>query len=261
MAEQLGKDTRLSEINGDRLAKYVAVRRGHISRLGRRMSPASINREVELLRRVIYRARDVWGVKVGRVNWKAQKLKEAPPPDRPLTNAEEARLLAEAADYLVGPIQFSLLTGLRKNNVFTLDWSQIDMQARAMTLLVKGGKLLRLPLSDDAFLLLANLGPVDAGPVFTRNGKPIGSWKTAWKGALRRAGIWGFRWHDLRHTFGSRLVANGVDISAVQDLMGHADITTTRRYVHHQDFLAQSGPGTAELPTYSRPKLEQTARH
>ena len=235
LGKHLGKDTRLSDIDGSAIARYIATRRGHISRTKRRLAPASINREVELLRRVIYRARDVWGVKVGRVGWKALRLKEAPPPDHALTDAEEARLLDEAADYLVDPIRFSLLTGLRKSNVFTLDWSQIDMHGKVMTLRVKGGKMLRLPLSQDAFLLLANLGPKDTGPVFTRNGQPIGSIKTAWNAALRRAGIRDFRWHDLRHTFGSRMVASGVDISLVQDLMGHSSITTTRRYVHHHD--------------------------
>ncbi len=50
--------------------------------------------------------------------------------------------------------------------------------------------------------------------------------------ALKRAGIAGFRWHDLRHTFASRLVMAGVNLRTVQELMGHNTVTMTLRYSH-----------------------------
>ena len=50
--------------------------------------------------------------------------------------------------------------------------------------------------------------------------------------ALEAAGIENFHWHDLRHTFASRLVMAGVDLRTVQELMGHKTITMTLRYSH-----------------------------
>jgi integrase len=69
----------------------------------------------------------------------------------------------------------------------------------------------------------------------THDGKPYTSntaWERAWMTALRRSGIDRCRFHDLRHSFASRLVMAGVDISTVQELMGHKDINMTKRYSH-----------------------------
>ena len=50
--------------------------------------------------------------------------------------------------------------------------------------------------------------------------------------ALREAKISDFRWHDLRHTFGSRLTMAGVDLRTIQELMRHKTIKMTLRYTH-----------------------------
>lgn len=233
LLDGLGKGTKLSNIDGGKLSDYISRRRGQESKRGGLVSPASVNRELELLRRVANRARDVWGVNVARIDWKRLKLREAAPRQRVLSDDEETRLLGAAARHLRPAIMFALATGLRLENIVALDWQQIDMAGGTMRFVVKGGKHHLLPMTPEILALLAGLEPKSKGPVFTYKGRAIRSWKTAWAGALRRAGVEDFRWHDLRHTVGSRLVARGASLSVVQDILGHADISTTRRYIHH----------------------------
>ena len=66
----------------------------------------------------------------------------------------------------------------------------------------------------------------------SRQGTPYRSFRTAFERAVRMAGIENFTFHDLRHTFASRLVMAGVDLPTVQELMGHKDISMTLRYTH-----------------------------
>lgn len=243
----LGENTGLHQLTDAMVAMYVAKRRGTYTerRRGRTadgkpvrklLSEASINRELTLLRAVLIRARDQWGAEVAPIRWKIHRLQEPEARSRYLSSDDADRLVACAAGHLQAPIRFALMTGLRLSNIVGLDWSQIDMQARQITFQVKsrkpGGKTHVLPILPDMLVLLANQGPQDKGAVFRYQGEPIGSWTRSWRTALRRAGITDFRWHDLRHTAASWMVQAGQPLDVVQDVLGHEDIATTRRYAH-----------------------------
>jgi len=71
------------------------------------------------------------------------------------------------------------------------------------------------------------------GPVFVNmDGEPLKGYKHWFEPAVRKAGINGFTWYCVRHTFASRLVMAGVDLRTVAELMGHKTIQMTMRYAH-----------------------------
>lgn len=231
-----GELTLLSQIDNAAVAAVISKRRGEKHRRFKKnaplVSPASVNRETALLRRVIRHA-SKQGVAVCDIDWNGHMLKESADRDPILTKEQQERLIAEAADHLKAPIEFALITGKRLAEVTGLDWSQVDLNARSMVFRVKGGKLHRIPIIPEVFDILLRQGPKETGRVFLYKGQPVKSWRTAWEGAKRRAGV-NLRWHDLRHVAASRMVANGVDISVVKEVLAHSEITTTMRYVKHQ---------------------------
>jgi integrase len=77
-------------------------------------------------------------------------------------------------------------------------------------------------------------------------GKPYRSFRTAFERAVHKAGVEDFTFHDLRHTFASRLVMRGVDLPTVKDLLGHKTIAMTLRYTHLSSDHKQRAMSTLE---------------
>jgi len=155
---------------------------------------------------------------------------------RALTHAEYLRLDAALPSYLRAPVAFSLATGLRKSNVLGLTWSQVNLQAATVLIYgdqAKAGKRLVLPLSAWALEVLnAQRGLHDTLCFPGAHGQAIIAHKRAWTTALGSAGIEGFRWHDLRHTWASWAAAAGVSLLELQQLGGWASLEMVQRYAH-----------------------------
>jgi integrase len=82
-------------------------------------------------------------------------------------------------------------------------------------------------------LKMARISTTGDGPVFcTPQGTPCRNFRTAFERAVHKADIADFTFHDLRHTFASRLVMAGVDLPTVQALLGHKTIAMILRYTH-----------------------------
>jgi len=123
---------------------------------------------------------------------------------------------------------------MRKGEILNLKWSNVDFRTgHILVEETKNGEIRKVPINGKLTLTLESAKKVSSGEyVFSENGTPYGDVKTGWWSALKRAKIEGFRFHDLRHTFGSRLGMAGVDIRTIQELMGHKDIKMTMRYSH-----------------------------
>jgi len=136
-------------------------------------------------------------------------------------------------------IKFLLLTGLRRGELFKLQWSNIDLVKK--TVLLKDPKGIEdqiLPLSDKALDVLNEIPKeYDSSWIFYgKDGKQRTDFKGPWLRIRKAAELpKGFRLHGLRHHFASALVSNGVSLYTVQKLLCHKDAKTTMRYADLAD--------------------------
>ena len=127
-------------------------------------------------------------------------------------------------------LDIALNTGLRRGGMYKMAWGDIDFEHRLATeRFGKKGKTRYVLLNEAALAAFSKLrdGSDGADAVFPTK-KP----RHWFEKAVQLAGIEDFHWHDLRHTFASRLTMLGVPLRVVQKLMGHGSILMTARYSH-----------------------------
>jgi integrase len=147
-------------------------------------------------------------------------------------------------------VRIAAFCGLRLGELMALRWRDVDWAGSALTIsrsisagvegATKTDQVRRVPLADQPAAALDRLSrredfvsPSDY--VFANAyGRAIdpSALRRRYKSARDAAGLRPLRWHDLRHTFGSLLVASGIDLVSVKDAMGHAQLGTTSRYLH-----------------------------
>ena len=195
---------------------------------------------------------------------------EAEQVDRWLTDAEELKLLPKTKGKLNGELAdiviLDLNTGLSQEEILKLQWTQIDLFRKTLTTSREKTRRRRskkratngsdssnkrtIPLNQTACdLLKKRAGDGMSGYVFcNRNGDMIKAdkLKKAFRKAVKESGIDHFRFHDLRHTFATRLVQAGIDLYQVSKLLGHKDISTTQRYAHHYSESLRDGVRTLD---------------
>jgi len=135
-------------------------------------------------------------------------------------------------DHLGTMVLLSMNTGLRRGEMRKLQWDDIDLEKALLTVrggYAKSGQTRYLPLNSEACGVLRRWRAQGAGEGALFQVLRVDK---AWKALLKAANVQGFRWHDLRHHFASRLVQRGVDLNTVRELLGHADIAMTVRYSH-----------------------------
>ncbi len=224
----------LAEISPKLIVQYKNTRYAE----GR--APATINRELAAMKKAFNLAIREWEWCRENPVRRVAMEQEANQRDRWLTLHEQRRLVKTCPVWLREIVVFALYTGMRMGEILTLEWQQVDLFRRTVTVLRSKNRERRtIPLNETTRTLLkrkANRRSRQTELVFhTQTHTPIesGHLRRAFRAALTRATIVDFHFHDLRHTFATRLVQGGVDLYKVQRLLGHKSPAMTQRYAHH----------------------------
>ena len=259
----IGAQNRLAAIGDAEISTYASVRRGERSRRAPKshtkscrcdrcaLSPGTVNREIELLRRVFRRADKAWKVNVGEMpEWGAHLLAEPEERVRELTAEEEKALFDHLRPDYWPLFGFALITGIRLGNLIRLKKSQVDWSAMVVRIRGKskkpGGKTIVIPITTEAAAILRGVWNDHPIFVFTyecrrnrqkrRKGErypfSASGWRKPFNDAKEAAGIEDFRFHDGRHTAATRVLRACGNLKVVMALLGHSDIATTAKYAH-----------------------------
>jgi integrase len=182
-------------------------------------------------------------------------LREAPARTRYLTTDEEARLLDNATDEPRKAMVVAIDTGLRREELFSLIWAQVDLLRGviATTTATKSGRARKVPLPARSAQILAHLPRyLDSAHVFVNPDTRTRyvQMNKGLKAACRRAGLTNVQWHDLRRTAGCRwLQRDGKSMEEISILLGHSSVLVTeQRYAFLEGDAVAASLGAAQNP-------------
>jgi integrase len=141
-------------------------------------------------------------------------------------------------DHLKPMVIISLKTGMRRGELFNLKWSSVNFDTKTITVTgdtAKTSETRHIQMNTEVVTTLKEWKKQSTSDHYVfanREGDRFEDVKSAWLKLLKRAQVIGFRWHDMRHDFASKLVMAGVPLNTVRDLLGHGDIKTTLCYAH-----------------------------
>lgn len=213
-------NTLLSELTRDKIESV----------LPKEVAGATRNRYRALIRAMLRAAEREW-------DWldRAPVLRTEAEPKRRvayLTREQAEVLIACLPEKYRMPVRFALLTGLRRSNVFGLTWEAVDLDNSMVHVAAedaKAGQRILVPLNKSAKALLESFPEPRKGRVW---GDMDRVWANTWTSACKRAGVPGFRFHDLRHTWASWHAMAGTPLSVLQELGGWHSHEMVQRYAH-----------------------------
>ena len=239
MAHGRWLDAHLSKLTLDQITRECLLqlqqeRAAFRGKTKERPAAATVNRCLQFVGRILRKACDEW-------DWidKAPKvplLREPTIRVAFLTESQIERLLDEAPDHMRPMIVFALETGTRMSEMLGLTWDQVSLTERKAWLHADQTKARRaraVPLTAKAIEAIRSQLGGHLRHVFSYRGRPIKRINgRTWRECLSRAGIKNFRWHDLRHTWATRLGMSGASLPEIQALGGWATIEMVQRYAH-----------------------------
>lgn len=270
-------DIPVRDINQSLARKYRQERCAQNAKL----KPATVNRDLSVLRRILN-----WGVEenilaanpLGRLRLERERRTK-----RPVISVREERLLmAHAPLHLQRMIRCAIDTGLRRGELVSERWEDIDFDHRILYVThskTPEGEMRMVPLTGRLTEMLQSFRK-DRGIVFTYDGNPVKIVKTSWAASLRRAKLRHVRFHDLRHTANTRMMLAGVLQEVRREILGHTlrksrdvndrythvELTETRdairkleAWLNDQERLLEAGEGHPLLlqsPTHNPTSIE-----
>jgi len=221
----------LSELTQHKIEKFLSERIDE-----KKLSTSTYNRHLSMLKAMLNKGKE-WGLLLESPAASIKKRKEDSGRTRFLS-AEEVQALLNGASEIFRPLLITALhTGMRRGELLSLQWQDVNLHTRIITVQhSKSGKKRMIPLDDTVHETLKKLpSRFGKGIVFpsSRNGKDaLTDTNKTFTRLIEKVELKDVRFHDLRHTFASHLVMSGVDLVTVQQLLGHAHISMTMRYAH-----------------------------
>jgi len=217
---------------------------------------ATCNREMATIRHMMNKAVE-WGFLWETPCKGIKPLREPKGRVRFLTVDEAATLIEKAKAHLKPVLIMALETGMRKAEILSLRWEDVDSANSSLYVRkTKNGEPRHVPMSERLAAVLKKV-PRRVGSSYlfaTKKGRPFLDMRTAFENACFTAGIVNFRFHDLRHTAASHLAMAGVPLRAVGEILGHKTPSMTNRYAHlSQEHLKAA---VDSLPAWEKAKEE-----
>ncbi|MHC4269748.1 MAG: tyrosine-type recombinase/integrase [Planctomycetota bacterium] len=213
-------DLNLLSITPKTISRYKVLRDGEGAQ------PATINRELAMLSKAFSLAVKEWEWLSDNPLSKVPREKENNERDRWLSKDEETLLLDNSPEWLREMIRFALNAGLRQDELLSLSWSRVNLLRKTIVIQeTKNGKPKMLPLNETALDVINHRSKVRSirnnFVFFTQNGKKIhpNNLRASFYIVTGKAGIMNFKWHDLRHTFATRLAQAGVDLYKINQIV------------------------------------------
>lgn len=229
-------DLYIADIENFHIAEYRKLRlQQRAKNRENPVSPATVNRELILLKSILKKASKWENVDLRVIDL---DLTSEEPRERILSAHEMRLLVGNSEPPLKHIILLALNTGMRKSEIYNLEWVNVNLENKFITITAheaKNKKIRRIPINTSLHDLLRRLNFTRGGSRYVfenpKTGKPFKDLKRGWESALKKAGIEDMRFHDLRHTFASHFLMNGGDLYTLKEILGHKDITTTARYL------------------------------
>ena len=240
LLDRFGK-CRLAEIRPEEIEIFKRQRSAEVTSRGQRRSKATVNRDVAVLSAVFNLAKEYGELRENPVSH-VRYYGNLPSRERVLSEEEEQHLFAQLGsnEDLARKVEILLYTGLRRGELFKLEWRDVDLDGGFLELrreITKTGRRRIVPMLSNVHELFSDIrretNPLQSTErVFPGAATAPGRFTSRLTRICNATGLAGVTVHTLRHTFSTRADKYNVGAFAQRDILGHAKLQMTSKYTH-----------------------------